>query len=154
MHGSLNLDVVSLVIRLIVFCCHLHWVTHDSRISPFWFALYKLHNFLVNMSFVYTIGVCNKMVLTLDQCTAPLSLPTLEFLGRSVGRSNKLLCIDFTSIWPFSPIRLSSNLLLQMTFYRVNLKEMKGLPLCCLAWGSVMWCNYRCAFLGSRPMWY
>src|SRR6218665_74251 len=97
-HGSLNLDVVSLVIRLIVFCCHLHWVTHDSRISPFWFALYKLHNFLVNMSFVYTIGVCNKMVLTLDQCTAPLSLPTLEFLGRSVGRSNKLLCIDFTSI--------------------------------------------------------
>src|SRR6218665_3633206 len=97
-HGSLNLDVVSLVIRLIVFCCHLHWVTHDSRISPFWFALYKLHNFLVNMSFVYTIGVCNKMVLTLDQCTAPLSLPTLEFLGRSVGRSNKLLCIAFTSI--------------------------------------------------------
>jgi len=70
-HGSLNLDVVSLVISLIVFLlsftAHMsvYWVTHDSGISPFWFALYKLHNFLVNMSFVNTIiGVCNKMVLT------------------------------------------------------------------------------------------
>src|SRR6218665_1840343 len=42
------------------------WVTHDSGISLFWFALYKLHNFFVNMSFVYAIGVCNKMVLTID----------------------------------------------------------------------------------------
>src|SRR6218665_3458858 len=68
LHGSLNLDVVSLVIRLIVFaaiyCIHVYWVTHDSGISPFWFALYKLNNFFVNLSFVYTIGVCNKMVLT------------------------------------------------------------------------------------------
>src|SRR6218665_3915596 len=49
-HGSLNLDVVSLVIRLIaaIYCTHVYWVTHDSGISPFWFALYKLHNFLVN----------------------------------------------------------------------------------------------------------
>jgi len=47
-----------------IYCIHVYWVTHDSGISPFWFALYKLHNFLVNLSFVYTIGVCNKMVLT------------------------------------------------------------------------------------------
>src|SRR6218665_1561938 len=67
-HGSLNLDLVSLVIRLFfaaIYRTHVYWVTHDSGISPFWFALYKLHNFLVNMSFVYTIGVCNKMILIL-----------------------------------------------------------------------------------------
>src|SRR6218665_175956 len=57
-----------LVIRLIIFfaaiyCIQVYWVTHDSGISPFWFALYKLHNFLVNMSFVYTFSACNKMVL-------------------------------------------------------------------------------------------
>ena len=67
MHDSLNFDVVSLVIRLIAFaaiyCIHVYWVTDDSGIIPL-FAIYKLYNFLVNMSFVYTIGVCNKMVLT------------------------------------------------------------------------------------------
>src|SRR6218665_3022385 len=35
-HGSLNLDVVSLVIKLIIFaaiyCIHVYWVTHDSGI--------------------------------------------------------------------------------------------------------------------------
>jgi len=43
---------------------HVYWVTHDSGIIPFRFDHYKLHNFLVNISFLYTIGVCNKMVFT------------------------------------------------------------------------------------------
>src|SRR6218665_4208910 len=79
LHSSLNLDVVSLVIRLIVFCCHLLHTCllgyPDSGISPFWFALYKLHNFLVIMSFVYIIGVCNKMVLI---CNKVVTLNCLE----------------------------------------------------------------------------
>src|SRR6218665_832824 len=62
-------NLSSLVIRLIFllpFTVHMPigLPMHDSGISPFWFALFKLHNFLVNMSFVNAIGVCNKMVLT------------------------------------------------------------------------------------------
>src|SRR6218665_1213149 len=85
--GSLNLDVVSLVIRLIVFfaaicCIHVYWVTHDSGISPFWFALYKLHNFLVNMSFVYLLVFAIKMVL-IDLINVALFLYPVLGLGLS-----------------------------------------------------------------------
>ena len=58
MHGSLNLYVVSLVIRLIVFaaiyCINVYWVTHESAICPFWFALTNSKTFHVNMTSVYT----------------------------------------------------------------------------------------------------
>src|SRR6218665_1363810 len=77
-HGSLNLDVVSLVIRLIaaIYCTHVYWVTHDSGISPFWFALYKLHNFLVNMSFVYLLVFAIKWYIYM--CVSKSCSPGVE----------------------------------------------------------------------------
>src|SRR6218665_584219 len=56
--GTPSLDRLSFAA---IYCTDVYWVTHDSGICPFWFALYKLHNFFVSMSFVYAIGVCNKM---------------------------------------------------------------------------------------------
>ena len=47
-----------------IYCLHVYWVAHYSGICPFWFALYKPQYFLAYMTSVYTIGVCNKMVLT------------------------------------------------------------------------------------------
>lgn len=73
-HGSFNLDFVSLVIRVIgfadIYCVHIYSVTVISMIAgfvPFGLPFANSNTSHVNMTSLYTsIGLCNKIVSDFD----------------------------------------------------------------------------------------